>query len=414
MDFLTLSQLNLLVADRIRRAFPETYWLMAETSDVRINHSSGHCYLEFVERNELNGNNIAKARAYIWRNVFHVLKPYFEEATGREFGSGIKVLVRVGIDFHELYGYGLTVYDIDPAYTLGDIQRRRLEVIRQLDEEGVLNLNKELNLVANPQRIAVITSPTAAGYEDFMDHLQNNKSGFVFYPKLFPSIMQGEGTEKSVIRALDTIYLHKDNFDVVVIIRGGGASSDLSSFDSYMLAVNCAQFPLPIITGIGHERDDSVLDLVAYQRVKTPTAAADFLIGCMDRSAGELQSTGNLIASLVAGKLEREAGNIRELFYLLPVRAMSTIEKQSGAIAQLQSRILHACKLLIRTKHSEIREVESLIKLSSPQYILSKGYSIVRKNGKIVRSVTLLNRGDEIRIQLSDGEIGGKVEIIEN
>ena len=249
---LSLLELNNLVRGAVSEAFPGTCWVRAEMSDVRTNASSGHCYLEFIEKNPITGQLVARARGSIWAKTFRMLKPYFEMETGQMFASGLKVLVKVSVEFHELYGYSLTVLDIDPAYTLGDMLRKRMEIIRQLKEEGVFTLNKELPFPVLPKRIAVITSPTAAGYEDFLNQLANNKAGYPFYPKLFPALMQGERTEESVIAALDRIYHHIDCFDVVVIIRGGGSTSDLNSFDSYLLAANCAQFPLPVITGIGH------------------------------------------------------------------------------------------------------------------------------------------------------------------
>ena len=263
---LSLVELNQRIRMTLEQAFPDTYWVRAEMSDVRENGASGHCYLEFIEKDPRSGQLLAKVRGAIWAKTFRLLKPYFEMETGQRFVSGLKVLVRVTVDFHELYGLSLTVVDIDPAYTLGDMARKRLEIIRQLQEEGVFELNKELPLPLLPRRIALISSPTAAGYEDFMNQLTHNRAGYPFYVKLFPALMQGERTEESVIAALDRIYAHQELFDVVALLRGGGATSDLNSFDSYLLAANCAQFPLPILTGIGHERDDTVVDLVAHTR----------------------------------------------------------------------------------------------------------------------------------------------------
>ena len=278
---LSLTELNRNIKQALRDALPETYWVRAETSEVRVNSYSGHCYLEFIEKDERTGQVAARARGTIWAQQYAVIRPYFEEETGRPFTSGLKVLVRVAVDFHELYGLSLTVHDIDPSFTVGDLVRRRKEIIRQLQADGVFDLNRSLSLPPRPQRIAVISSATAAGYEDFTDQLLGNEYGFPFYVRLYPALMQGERTEASIIAALDRIYAVREAFDVVVIIRGGGSTADLSSFDSYALAANCAQFPLPIITGIGHERDDTVVDLVAHTRLKTPTAVAAFLIDCM-------------------------------------------------------------------------------------------------------------------------------------
>ena len=292
MDSLSLLELNSLVRRSLEQCLPDEYWIQAELSDVRSN-TTGHCYLEFVQKDPRSNNLVAKARGMIWNNIYRLLKPYFEESTGQLFTSGIKVLVKVTVQFHELYGYSLTVLDIDPAYTLGDMARRRREILLQLEEEGVLTLNKELEMPVLPQRVAVISSATAAGYGDFCHQLQHNPGGFYFYTELFPALMQGNQVEESVLAALDRINARINEFDVVVIIRGGGATSDLSGFDTYLLAAACAQFPLPIITGIGHERDDTVLDSVAHTRVKTPTAAAAFLIGTFREQDGQLETWKN-------------------------------------------------------------------------------------------------------------------------
>ncbi|MDR0232802.1 MAG: exodeoxyribonuclease VII large subunit [Dysgonamonadaceae bacterium] len=410
INALSLSQLNRLISEVVKENFPETYWLIAETSDVRVNHSNGHCYLEFIEKNESTGAVIAKARGYIWNNTFRMIKPYFEETTKQSFTSGLKTLVRVGIDFHELYGYGLTVYDIDPTYTLGDLQRKRQEIINRLEEDGILTMNKELDFPSIPQRIAIISSPTAAGYEDFSEHLSNNKYGFVFYPKLFPTLMQGEQTESSVIKALDKIYQHQDAFDVVAIIRGGGATSDLSSFDSYLLAANCAQFPLPIITGIGHERDDTVLDIVAYHRAKTPTAVADFLIENTEETCNELMDLEDSIISGTTQILNQANQNLQNLSIRIPNAALSLLEKQFAGLELYKVRLQHAVKNRLNEAESQLKEKEAFIKLSSPEYILAKGYSITLKNGKAVKNAADLKCGDRISTKLSKGEIQSIVE----
>src|SRR5690554_145034 len=284
---LSLTELNGMVRDAIQQLLLETYWLRAETSDVRRNRN-GHCYLEFVEKNDVTDYIIAKARGVIWSNVFEMLSQYFEQETGQQLTAGLNVLVRVSVVFHELYGYSLNVLDIEPSFTLGEIARNRQRVISRLEQEGVLTLNKELTLPELVNRIAVISSPTAAGFEDFSHQLDKNRLGFKFYTKLFPAIMQGDRSESSIIEALEKIFIHREYFDVVAIIRGGGASADLNCFDSYLLANNIAQFPLPVISGIGHERDVTVVDVVSYTRAKTPTAVAEFLIDQLSQSATEL------------------------------------------------------------------------------------------------------------------------------
>ena len=274
---LKLSELN----GRVKKAISETFttptWVIAEISELKMNRN-GHCYLVLIEK-ETNGDAIvAQAKATIWSYTFRMLKPYFESTTGQPLTEGIKVLVSVSVEFHELYGYSLNIRDIDPTYTLGDMARRRKEIISRLQREGVADMNKELTLPLVPQKIAIISSETAAGYQDFIDQLIKNPAGYHFHIKLFPAIMQGNQAETSIIGALEQIYLYENFFDAVVIIRGGGSQADLSCFDNYNLAYFITQFPLPVITGIGHEKDDSIVDLVAHTRLKTPTAVAEFLI----------------------------------------------------------------------------------------------------------------------------------------
>ncbi|GHT04738.1 exodeoxyribonuclease 7 large subunit [Bacteroidia bacterium] len=408
MDFLTLSQLNSLIGEEIKNAFPDTYWMMAETSDVRLN-KNGHCYLEFIEKKASDNSIVAKARGYIWSNTFQLLRPYFEAKTGQAFVSGLKVLVKVAIDFHPVYGYGLSVYDIDPTYTAGDRQRRRQEILDRLEQEGVLSLNKDLEMPLLPQRIAIITSPTAAGYEDFLDHLLNNSSGFVFYPRLFPAVMQGEQTESSIIAALNKINENRHQFDVVVIIRGGGATSDLASFDTYNLATNCAQFPLPVITGIGHERDDTVLDFVSHHRAKTPTAVADYLVSRLEEVEADLYECQSNIMYACTRMLDSATEKIQQLTHHLPVYIRNIIEKQELALDGLKNNIDQLQKQFLRNEEMKLKEKESFFKLSSPAYILSQGYSITLKEGKAVKSASSLRPGDVLETVLSEGSISSTV-----
>jgi exodeoxyribonuclease VII large subunit len=410
MDPLSLSQLNNHLASEVKNAFPETYWVRAETSDVRV--SNRHCYFEFIEKNPQTNAIIAKAKGYIWSNVFEILRPYFEQNTGRRFDSGLKVLVRVSVDVHPVYGYGLTVYDIDPAYTLGDLQSERQKILHRLEEEGVLTLNKELEIPPLPQRIAVISSSTAAGYEDFMNHLTSNRSGYVFYPRLFPALMQGDQTEISIISALDKIFEYRDLFDVVVIIRGGGATSDLASFDSYLLATNCAQFPLPVITGIGHERDDTILDFVANHRAKTPTAVADFLIDCVEQTATKLFDCQSKMTESAYTFLKTATTNLHALTSRLPLLAGALIENRKSKLEIYRLQMRNMVSRMLAAQHSQLKEKESFFKLSSPEYILAKGYSITLKDKKAVKSAKELQEGDVIETILAEGKIVSAVRII--
>jgi len=428
---LSLYELNRKVKVSLQEAFAGSCWIQAETSDVRANVTSGHCYLEFIEKHPVSGQIMAKARGTVWANVYRMLKPYFEQETGQTFTSGIKVLVKVNVDYHEVYGFNLTVIDIDPTYTLGDMAKRRMEIIRKLREDGVFTLNKELPFPLLPQRIAVITSPTAAGYEDFQKQLADNKAGFPFYVKLFPAVMQGEKTEISVIAALDHVYHSIELFDLVVIIRGGGATSDLSSFDSYLLAANCAQFPLPIITGIGHERDDTVVDMVAHERMKTPTAVAEFLIGRMQMAAEEveqfqliirqavlqkladqahsLQLLGNRLPSLVNTQLERSRTLLSGLTGRLPATATGSISKHTILLESLRNRLSNGLKSRFAEDKKELLLFEQFIKMASPDYVLKRGYTLTFNKGKIIKRSSDLQSGDEITTRFADGEVSSNI-----
>lgn len=311
---LTLSELNEGIKDAIFEAFPATVWVVAEVSELKENRN-GHCYLELIEK---AGNEIiARARATIWSYTYRMLKPYFETTTGQYFTHDIKILIQVSVEYHPSFGLSLNIKDIDPVYTVGDLAQQRKAIIARLQSEGIFDMNKELSLPLVPQRIAVISSATAAGYQDFMKQLEGNEYGFRFYTKLFQATMQGTDTVPSIIYALERIFVWEDFFDAVVIIRGGGATADLSSFDSYELAFNITQFPLPVITGIGHEKDDTIIDLVAHTRMKTPTAVAEFLINGMGRFYERLQElesevvrhTRNAV-DFQKNKLEHMAGSL--------------------------------------------------------------------------------------------------------
>ena len=401
---LSLYELNGLVKRTIRDRMSETYWVQAELSDVRSNYS-GHCYLEFIQKDASGNNLIAKARGTIWSNIYKMLKPYFEQETGQAFASGIKVLVRVSVDFHELYGYSLTVLDIDPTYTVGDMERKRREILRLLEEEGVIDLNKELEMPVLPQRIAVISSATAAGYGDFCNQLSNNPRGYGFYTELFPAIMQGERVEESIIAALDAIYARLEAFDVVVIIRGGGATSDLSGFDTYELAANCAQFPLPIITGIGHERDDTVIDLIAHTRVKTPTAAAAFLVACMDQVADRLDNLSFRLQQGVRNRLLWEHRRIEGLKQRIPSAVYKRISDAKYRLLAANRDLQMATRQFLSMKKHRLELLQQRLNDALPEKQLARGYSITLKNGKAVKDASALKEGDTLVTLLYKGKV---------
>jgi exodeoxyribonuclease VII large subunit len=379
---MSLSALNGMISGVIRREFGGTYWISAETSDVRTTGAAGHCYLEFIEKGVLDGKVIAKSRGTIWNRTLREMFPLFERVTGQVFRSGIKVLVRVSVEFHEQYGFSLTVREIDPSYTVGDMLKKRLEIIGRLESEGIKDLNKGLELPLMPCRIAVITSETAAGYGDFMDQLLRNAGGYPFYLKLYPSLMQGDRTTESIISALDRISAHASHFDAVVIIRGGGSTSDLSSFDTYALSSHCAQFPLPLITGIGHERDDTIVDLVAHTRLKTPTAVASFLISRMDIQR-------DLLSTLSQQLVRASTGLI-------------TLGREH--LVSYSDRLRRSVDTYLSNQSRELDLRSQYISMISPDRILSRGYSLVRHGGTLIKLASALVVGDEIELQFADGK----------
>ncbi len=426
---LSLFELNALVRKSVKLCLPDEYWVQAELSDVRTNYS-GHCYLEFVQKDPRGNALVAKARGMIWSNIYGMLKPYFERETGQTFTSGIKVLVKVTVDFHELYGYSLTVVDIDPAYTLGDMARRRKEIIRRLEEEGVLTLNKELEMPLLPQRVAVISSATAAGYGDFCNQLLNNSDGLVFYPHLFAAVMQGDKVEASVIAALNAIYKEVDRWDVVVIIRGGGATSDLSGFDTYDLAANCAQFPLPIITGIGHERDDTVIDMVSHTRVKTPTAAAEFLINRMRETASDLERYISYFHQTIPEMIAHSKERLEQWVARIPSRVQMRLQherfrQERMAVRmntawqtrflreeyrlRLEQRLATAIEARLQRERHRLQLAQSQVEAASPELLLKRGYSLTLKDGKAVTDASALHPGDVLTTRVAKGEFKSKV-----
>ena len=404
MESMSLYELGRLIRLTLREGLPDAYWVQAELSEVREAYN-GHCYIELVQKAERGNTLLAKARGTIWANVYKMLKPYFESSTGQAFTVGIKVLLQVSVEYHEQYGLSLTVHDIDPTYTLGDMARRRKEILQQLEEEGVLTLNKELSMPLLPQRVAVISAAGAAGYGDFCDQLLGNPYGFVFYPKLFPAVMQGDRVEETIIAALDRIAAEQEIWDVVVIIRGGGATSDLSGFDTYALAANCAQFPLPIITGIGHERDDTVLDMVAHTRVKTPTAAAEYLVAALVDAASGLDALTCSLTTGITNRIHREERRVEQIAQRLP--ALFSVMHANGLhrIEQLEARMSTALQHTLVVQKHRLELMEKVIEGASPMQILQRGYSITRCGGRVVRNAADLPEGSMLTTTLADGEV---------
>ena len=432
MTTLTLYELNSLVRQVVENTLAQEYWVEAEVSECREN--KGHCYMELIQKDERSATPIARASAKCWASKWMLIRPDFERTTGQRLRAGMKVLLKVYAQFHEAYGFSWIVTNIDPTYTLGDMARKQQEIIRQLKEQGVFDLQKELQLPLFCQHIAVISSETAAGYGDFCNQLADNPYGFQFHVQLFPAIMQGEGVEQSIIRALEKIYQQQTEdrgsaspFDCVVIIRGGGATSDMSGFDTLALAENVANFPLPIITGIGHERDESILDMVSHMRVKTPTAAAAFLISHLKEVLDAINDAQDRIAAFTQRKLSEYKAQLSAMAEVLP-RVFSTIKtKQEARLDSLYSRITSHTLQIVSNYRSSIANLENCLpillerrmmkekhqlqlfeekaKSLDPALMLHRGYSMTMKDGRIVRDASLLQSGDEIETLLEKGTI---------
>lgn len=426
----TLFELNRLVRQSIELTLQGEFWVEAELNEARENN--GHCYMSLVQKDEAGNTPLAKASAKCWRSSWLPLRQKFEKIAGMRVSPGMKVLLKVYPQFHEAFGFSWIVVDIDPTYTLGDMARRRMEIIRKLEEEGVLELNKQLPLPMFMQRIAVVSSPTAAGYGDFRDQLQTNPYGYRFSITLFPATMQGEGVEQSIVGALNEIYQREAGFDCVVIIRGGGASSDLSGFDSLALAENVANFPLPVIAGIGHERDETVVDIVAHTSVKTPTAAAALLIDNL-RSVDQLLSDmRQRIYNNVRLTMQAERQRLAHLSQVIPTLFSLVSTRQLSHIGTLSQRLLSAAQQQVaeskgrtqlmaeripavagRRLSDERHRLEMLshsVRALDPQLILDRGYSITLLNGKAVRNSSELAPGDELHTRFAEGEVKSVVE----
>lgn len=449
----SLKELNLLVKETLSQYLSQEYWVTGEISEIK-EHYSGHCYLELIQKDEESDNIVARARAMIWSYSYRMLKPYFESTTGRKLAPGLKVMVLAQVNFHEIYGYSLNITDIEPTFTIGDLELKRRETINRLITDGVFDMNREQTLDLLPNRIAVITSPHAAGYEDFRKQLLGNKSRYRFTIKLFEAVMQGEDAENSIIQAFSNIYNEIDRFDLVAIVRGGGASADLSCFDSYSIASHIAQFPLPVITGIGHEKDTTVADLVAFKAVKTPTALAEYLIDIaseaeqlyhaltdrlaelsksyIESSKSQLIAFANQLASASHLKLLHHKNRLIKIWSSLPVLSKFYTFKNLLHLNDLREKVKSAAENYLNTQIIAIEQYQKelkkytlqsllaskqkidffgkLIETMNPINTLKKGYTITMMDGKCVKSACEINDGVLITTKFWDGEIKSKVE----
>ena len=404
----SLSELGKCIKMTLKTAFSEPVWVRAEISEMHEN-VSGHCYLDLIEKADDTDVLVAKQKATIWAFTYRMLKPYFESETGATLRAGMKVLLLCEVEFHEVYGVSLNVRDIDPAFTVGEMAVRRAEIIRRLTDDGIVDMNKQQPLAPVPQRVAVISSATAAGYGDFCDQLRNNVFGYTFYTKLFPATMQGAQTEQSVVAALDKICDFIDNFDVVVIIRGGGATSDLVAFDNYNLALHCAQFPLPIISGIGHQRDESVVDLVAHTRVKTPTAAAEFLVARINDFEKNIDEMAQNVAFSAREVVHDELLRLQQRIARLGV-VQRVCVRHDAALQHLTMRLRNAAKMAISSEEKRMSLVEKSIEYADPATLLQRGFTLTTKHGKIVKSVCDVALGDIVTTHLADGAFTAMVQ----
>ena len=424
----TLRQLNLMVCNAISEALPGEYWVEAELSECR--ERSGHCYMELIEKEEHTNTPIARASAKCWRQTWQVLQPHFERTTGQPLRAGLKVLLRVYAQYHEAYGFSWIVTDIDPTYTLGDMARRRQDIIRQLKEEGIFDMQRELTIPLFAQHIAVISAEGAAGYGDFLRQLHDNPYGLQFHVTLFPAVMQGELVEQSIISALNKIYNapmsspsgasivspsgsvgEASPFDVVVIIRGGGATADLSGFDTLALAENVAQFPLPIITGIGHERDESILDMVSNTRVKTPTAAAALLVDNLHQVLQRIEQAETFLDHYVSQRLLLQHQRISQLSTLIPTLALRTLSERQHRVELLENRLPIAIERRLTSQRHQLERLAIHLQGFDPQLLLARGYSITLKDGHAVRDPLQLRPGDEIETRVEKGSFKSIVNI---
>lgn len=404
---LSLSQLNGLIKSAIADTLPDQYWVIAEIADLKLNQK-GHCYLDLVEK---EGNAaIAQIKANIWAYEYRSVSNRFQKTTNEPLKQGMKILFLASILFHEVYGLSLNIKDIDPTYTMGEMARKKKEVIEQLRKEGIIGRNKALELPLVPQRIAVISSPTAAGYQDFFNHLDNNPYGYCFVHTLFSALMQGQEAERSIIKALAAIRKQKSAYDLVVIIRGGGSVIDLNCFDGYPLAAEVAGFPLPVITGIGHEKDDTVVDITAHTKMKTPTAVAEFLVSGLRSFEENLLGLENRIVTS-AGQLlsdeRRKLTSFAQRLSLAPSR-LTTVHRNRLIVIQRDLRGHMQQRLQI--EQNRLSRAEQAIRHLDPAHVLRRGYSITTHKGKILRDAAVLKNGMALKTQLQIGTVTSIVQ----
>jgi exodeoxyribonuclease VII large subunit len=430
-NHITLFQLNSIVRQTLDTNLEPSYWVIAEIGEIRM-APKGHCYLELVEKAE--DNICAKIKANIWAYTYRNICGWFESITGKSLRPGMKILTQVTVSFHEIYGLSLNIKDIDPNFTLGERSKKRQQVIDQLKEEGVFEMNRTLFLPLVPQRVAVISSPSAAGYEDFMMHLQENPYNYTLDISLFKAVMQGSEAKSSIIKALHQINKNVDDFDLLVIIRGGGAQVDLDCFDTYDLCSHIAQFPLPVITGIGHERDETIVDLVAHTKLKTPTAVAEFLLSGLRTFDEKLTLLLNRILAISENLLKDQNHILNDLFRKLNYNSKNLLSENKHKLAQIESDLNYYCKNQLKKHENHLKllqdrlitdlknvmnkeqmkleKAENSLRLLNPENILKRGYSITRINNININKIEHLQEGDIISTETIDRVLQSKLNRI--
>ncbi|MDR1666712.1 MAG: exodeoxyribonuclease VII large subunit [Bacteroidales bacterium] len=454
MESYSLSAFNRFVRQTLEQTLPGMYWIVAEINEISIN--KGHCYMELIEKDTSGEQIVAKARANIWAYHFRMLHPYFKTMTGHELSAGLKVMLQVNVTFHELYGFSLQVTDLNPSFTVGELALQKQGILQQLEAEGVIDMNRGLEMEEVPLKIAVISSPTAAGYGDFSDQLRNNPAGYAFRPVLFPSVMQGNEAENSVAEALEKIFACGEVFDVVVIIRGGGSQSDLNCFNSYRIVASIAQFPVPVITGIGHERDETLADKVAHTALKTPTAVAEYLIDRVAAFDDSLWELSQQLVETVEILLPSAAEHVREQSHQLHRILQTAIHRQDkwmmkyafrfnltsmewllhkqteaqyqrtalrsavqnalsarrNALAESELHVGNTLRPILNIEKMQIERTEDKLRLLNPEHLMERGYSITCSGGRIVRSIHELTEGQTIETRFRDGSVGSVVRSV--
>lgn len=408
---ISLTELQGLIRDKIYEALPGSFWVIAEIAEMKV-QSAGHCYLELTGSDTPGGRVTARARATIWASKYRSLSTFFNASTGIPLRAGITILFRATVEYHELYGLSLNISEIDPAYTAGDMALRREAIIRRLTAEGVLTMNRGVPLTPYPRNIAVVSSSKAAGYQDFINQLINNPYGYIFRPVLFEAVMQGETTAASVTEALDRIAEEPGRFDVVAIIRGGGSTTDLSWFDSYEIAFHVTQFPLPVLTGIGHEKDQSVTDMAAWRALKTPTAVAGFITERTLDCENRIIDMAGTLASAVTGALDAADEHLSSLQNRTAATARLIVRVKQEKLTYHRENLRRAALSVIRKAKESTDRVEDSLRHLDPAGVLKRGFTLTSRNGIIIQSAADLEPGDTIKTHFAEGTASSKVEIV--